>query len=209
MESEAEGLLLWLMDQGLEPQHVLLDIGCGKGKLRSVVGYLDEGNYYGFDRAQEVVYKMGEPEKFFGHHPDRSTWMCAFDQFEKLGLFAKRPTVWLSDRFNVAPLAGRKADFIFCKDVWTHFTPKMIKRCLDACSTAIADDGVMYASFTVSKSGKYHEGPDSYFGAEYKDNTAYTVEGITKVASEAGWDAELMETPCAPHNQTLRLTRRS
>ncbi len=51
-EWEAHGVLQrdFLIDHGLKPEHKMLDLGCGTGRLaRKLVPYLDVGNYVGAD----------------------------------------------------------------------------------------------------------------------------------------------------------------
>lgn len=46
----------FLISQGLKPEHALLDIGCGTGRLaRKVVPYLDPRRYVGLDISYEAI----------------------------------------------------------------------------------------------------------------------------------------------------------
>lgn len=46
----------FLLSQGLQPEHYLLDIGCGTGRLaRKVVPYLEPGRYFGVDIAPAAI----------------------------------------------------------------------------------------------------------------------------------------------------------
>lgn len=179
--------LAWLQEVGLEPHHVVLDVGCGKVCLLDVIEYLDEGNYYGVDQQQEVIYGVGNIPKFF-RSGNRSN--CAHERVKKHGLFAKRPTFWLSEDFDFAPLGGRKADRIVCKEVWTHFTPDKICKCVKACRGVLAADGALYAVFDVSKERCI--GPDDtlHVFPDYKRETSYPPKEVLGIVRSTGMECE-------------------
>lgn len=57
-EWETHGILQrdFLIAQGLMPEHRLLDLGCGTGRLaRTIVPYLNEGNYTGVDISANAL----------------------------------------------------------------------------------------------------------------------------------------------------------
>lgn len=72
---EAHGNLQrdFLIRRGLQPEHRLLDIGCGTGRLaRKVAPYLVRGNYYGLDissRALSAACKLALEEGWHNRFP--------------------------------------------------------------------------------------------------------------------------------------------
>lgn len=47
----------FLLENGLEPHHKLLDLACGCGRLAvHLKGFLDEGNYYGCDISKYMIH---------------------------------------------------------------------------------------------------------------------------------------------------------
>jgi SAM-dependent methyltransferase len=65
--------LVFLIEQGLKPQHRLLDFGCGMGRLaRKVVPYLEPRNYFGCDisgRALDYARNLAIQEGWDGRVP--------------------------------------------------------------------------------------------------------------------------------------------
>lgn len=72
----------FLLSQGLRPEHALLEIGCGTGRLaRKVVPYLDRSRYVGIDISEkarancyELAQREGWAEKnpnFYANAPER------------------------------------------------------------------------------------------------------------------------------------------
>lgn len=66
----------FLISQGLKPQHSLLDIGCGTGRLaRKVVPYLEPGGYFGVDIADSAVIAACERSVIEGWGERRPTFL--------------------------------------------------------------------------------------------------------------------------------------
>lgn len=55
---------LWirvLVDQGLPPEHYLLNVNCGSLRSVQYLGYLDEGHHYGVDPAIQHIDDRNHP----------------------------------------------------------------------------------------------------------------------------------------------------
>lgn len=201
--SEGEDHLPFLKTHtNLLPSDTFLDIGCGKMAVCSVVSYLDVGNYYGMDRQSEVVYGVGQLDRYY----TSSNQQCAMQKLKSAHLFDKRPTLWLSSTFDFSPLGSRKVNVIFIKDVWTHFTCDQIKACLAQCRPIMTPTSIILASFTLSKLKYDDSGEDS----EFKKRSKYSLKHITSIVESQGFRCTYMAngiTTCFIGKPTLRITR--
>lgn len=129
----------YLVAQGLQPQHQMLDVGCGslRGGLR-FIRYLDAGNYVGFDINQELL-DHGKME------------------LAQAGLTDKAPVLVQTDAFDVTSL-GRRFDFALAQSVFTHLPLNPIIRCLVMVDKVLAPTGRFYATFFENPDGKRNLG---------------------------------------------------
>jgi hypothetical protein len=84
--------LEFLMEQGLQPHHYLVDIGCGS--LRAgvhLIRYLDSGHYAGMDIDQRLI-KAGWRELEQANLADRQPTLIVDGQFD-LGRFRRSSTL--------------------------------------------------------------------------------------------------------------------
>src|SRR5664279_2409282 len=94
----------FIVAQGLQPQHVFLDIACGS--LRAgvwFIPYLDAGNYLGIEKEAELVERGVEHEL----RPEVAA--------------EKRPEFVISDRFEFARFSKRP-DYAIAQSLFTHLT---------------------------------------------------------------------------------------
>lgn len=99
-----------LVQLGLEPQHRLLDVGCGPMRLgQRAIPYLQPGHYYGVD-AYEPYLRLG-----------RKVLAAAG---------VERPfTLLHSETFEFSTL-GATFDFAMAQSVFTHLTESRIDLCM-------------------------------------------------------------------------------
>jgi SAM-dependent methyltransferase len=130
----------YLVAQGLQPHHNMLDVGCGsmRGGLH-FVRYLDAGHYVGFDVNAELL-DAGRKE------------------LADAGLTEKNATLVQTDTFDVTSL-GRTFDFALAQSVFTHLPLNPIIRCLTMMDTYLAPSGRFYATFFENPDGKRDLGP--------------------------------------------------
>lgn len=124
----------FLVGQGLEPHHRLLDVGCGslRGGVH-FVGYLDPGHYFGVDIDGDLL-AAGEQE------------------LEAAGLGGKAHTLRRTDTFEVD--FGRTFDFVLAQSVFTHLPLNSIQRCLLNVDRVLAPTGRFFATFFFNPHGK-------------------------------------------------------
>lgn len=118
----------FLREQGLQPDHRLLDIGCGT--LRGgqyFIDYLNPGHYTGMDISQEAI--------------DEGIAML-----DDAVLTTKDPTFVVNDDLRFQEFAAEPSfDYAIAQSVFTHIPRDYIEECLAHIDTAV--DGEFYATF--------------------------------------------------------------
>lgn len=119
--------IAFLEEHGLEPGHVLVDVGCGtlRGGI-PIIEYLDEGGYIGIDVRPEAI---AEARRELREH----------------GLEHKQPELIAAQSLADVEL-GRSADRIWAFSVLMHLDDERLDECLDFASRHLAADGVFYAN---------------------------------------------------------------
>jgi SAM-dependent methyltransferase len=129
----------YLQQQGLRPEHFLLDVGCGalRGGIH-FARYLEESHYCGIDINASLI-EAGRRE------------------LSDAGLDHKRPQLAVSRSFEFG-LFERLFDFALAQSVFTHLPFNHIIRCLIEMRSVLKHDGTFYAT--------YFEAPESGHLAE-------------------------------------------
>lgn len=121
----------FLRHAGLEPDHALLDVGCGslRGGVH-FVKYLAPDHYYGIDINQPLLDAGYEKE------------------IVPLGLAGRLPRENLArvDDFD-ATRFGRIFDFVLAVSVFTHINWCRVRQCLDRLVEATRPGSVFYATY--------------------------------------------------------------
>lgn len=121
----------WLLENGLNPEHVFLDVGCGslRGGVH-FIKYLNDGNYYGLDINQSLINagKVELREK----NIHKNIHLMANGNFE----------------FN---LFKQEFDFALAVSVFTHLPVNQISRCLINIDKVLNKGGKFYATFFETK----------------------------------------------------------
>lgn len=121
----------FMKEQGLKPQHELLDVGCGS--LRGgiyFINYLNEGKYSGIDLNPSLI-KAGQVE------------------LQKANLIHKKPSLIANDRFHLEHFR-KKFDYAIAQSVFTHLPINVIQRCLINIEKVLNPGGKFYATFFES-----------------------------------------------------------
>jgi Cyclopropane fatty acid synthase and related methyltransferases len=131
MRWDEMGLLQFkfLVENGLQPHHRLLDVGCGslRGGVH-FIRYLDDGNYYGVDKQQLLLDAAVEVEMPRYSLEGRIVHLLNQDDFD-------------FSRFNTT------FDYALAQSVFTHLTWNSILRCLVNVEKVLAKDGKFYSTF--------------------------------------------------------------
>lgn len=126
-EIYGEKQFTFLKEEGLLPEHYILDIGSGPLCLGTrLLPYLEIGHYYGIDidkRALDLGLK---------------------DVKEK-NLESRSPHVVLDGNFELEKL-GQTFNFIMANSVFTHLPDSEIKKCLNKIPQVLKTGGKFYAT---------------------------------------------------------------
>jgi SAM-dependent methyltransferase len=166
----------FLIDHGLQPQHTMLDIGCGslQGGLL-FIRYLEAGNYIGVDTDQSLLdagfaiqLKTAElQEKITREH-----LVCLLEfEFDRV---------------------GGQFDFALAGSLFTHLTFNRIRRCLERLAPVIKIGGHFFATFfelprTASPSLPYTHDPGDIVTHDTCDPYHYKLADFFYAATGLPW----------------------
>ena len=119
--------IAFLRAEGLEPRHVLVDVGCGtlRGGI-PIIEYLDAGSYVGIDVRAEAIEE-------------------ARRELHESGLEHKRPALIAASSLASVDL-GREVDYVWAFSVLMHLDDERLDECFDFARRHLAADGVFYAN---------------------------------------------------------------
>lgn len=130
----------YLVERGLEPEHHLLDVGCGP--LRAgvhFIRYLETGHYAGVDKRGNVLETARAVE------------------LPRYGIEDKEPQLLATDHFEFGKL-GKRFDYAIAQSVFTHLPLNSIIRCLVEMSRVLNPGGKFYATIYENPQGKKYLG---------------------------------------------------
>jgi hypothetical protein len=179
---EAVGTLQFrfMIEQGLEPHHVLIDVACGslRGGVR-FIPYLERGGYLGIEMQQRLI-DIGI-EKELGKK-----------------LYAlKRPEFVTSDRFEFSHFS-RQPDFAIAQSLFSHLTARDISLCLKNLRAVARPDTRFYASFFETSQPRLNP--------EISDPRAkflYTRQEMAQFGVACGWKSRYIGDWQHPREQRM------
>lgn len=178
----------FLCQQGLQPHHSLLDVGCGslRGGIH-FVPYLNTGNYYGLDINASLI-KAGTRE------------------LAAINALSKEPHLLVDNQFRFSRFVAQ-VDYALAISVFTHLYVNHIQRCLVEMKQVLKPDGIFYATFFIAPQPLHlddiqHEpgGIVSYFD---QDPFHYAFSEIQAIAVNVGFTAEHILDWKHPRNQQM------
>jgi cyclopropane fatty-acyl-phospholipid synthase-like methyltransferase len=178
----------FLVEQGLRPSHVLLDVGCGalRGGV-NFVRYLQPGHYYGLD-INPTLIKAGQRE------------------LAKAGLAHRNPQLIVDDKFQFSRF-GRQFDYGVSISLFTHLYLNHIGRCLAQMRTVMHPGSKFFVTFFEAPQPVYLKdithspgNAKTYFDS---DPFHYAFEEIDGVARHCGIAAHLIGEWGHPRDQRM------
>lgn len=120
----------FLKQVGLQPQHYLLDIGCGtlRGGI-PIIQYLEKGHYFCIESRREVL-EEGRKELQKSHLEDREPMLIAVENISMVNV-------------------REEFDFIWAFSVLIHMTDEILNDCLSFVETHLKRNGCFYANINI------------------------------------------------------------
>lgn len=112
-----------LRENGLQPSHRLLDLGCGplQGGI-AFIRYLEPGGYYGLDRYAAALDD-------------------GYRQIGEQGLAPKNPRLVHTDRFDPPALKGVQFDYVWASQILYYFNAAKLAEMFGAIAPMLAPGG--------------------------------------------------------------------
>jgi hypothetical protein len=167
--------LEFLRNEGLRPDHRLLDVGCGclRGGVR-LAAYLAPRHYYGIDRSGELLRVGWEVE------------LAATALQERV----PREHLLRNDRFE-AWRFGVAFDVAIAQSLFTHLPPAAIRRCLSELPACMAPGARFYATFFEAPTGWPAGTPipraDGFVSYGDRDPYHYTLATMRELGDGLPW----------------------
>ena len=120
----------FLVNHGMEPDQILLDVGCGtlRGGI-PIIDFLDKGNYYGIEVRPEVL-EEGEKELNYHKLDHKTPNLISFEKFESLQI-------------------DEKFDIIFAFSTLIHFEDHITKAFFEFLSRQLSEKGVFWGNVNI------------------------------------------------------------
>ena len=159
----------YLVAQGLQPGHTLLDIGCGalRGGLH-FVRFLDVGHYAGMD-------------------VNRSLIDAAHRELAEAGLEDRQASLLVDDSFDFSTF-NRTFDYMLAVSVFTHLPAELVLSCLVSARHYLKPGGRFYATVFTAGAGVVEttQEPGGITTCSDRDPFHFTRETLAGLAADAG-----------------------
>ncbi len=132
----------FLVEQGVRPEHRLLDVACGSLRAgRHLVDYLEPGQYYGIDHSADLV------EAGYRHELDEA-------QRQRL----PRENLAVNGSFRVAEL-GQAFDVALANSLFSHLNLSQVRLCMARVAASLVPGGRFFATFFEMDEGAAVDAP--------------------------------------------------
>jgi len=179
----------YLVEQGLQPSHYVLDVGCGP--LRAgvhFIRYLEPGHYAGIDKRGDNLEHARKVE------------------LPRQGLEHKNPLLLVNGAFEFEKL-GQTFDYAIAQSVFTHLPVNTITRCLVEMAKALRPGGRFFATIYENPQGKKFLGDikqSERVTSHYdRDSYHYDVEKFQAAAEGTGLKMTYLGDWGHPDNQKM------
>ncbi|MBK74248.1 MAG: methyltransferase type 12 [Henriciella sp.] len=180
-----------LLDAGLQPQHRLLDIGCGSLRLGvKAASYLDPENYWGTDLNENLLDAGYEREII------------------PLGLRDRLPRENLvaDEDFDFTGVPDT-IDFAIAQSVFTHLPLSFLRKCLKNLAGHLKGEATLFVTVFLAPEPQFDEPLQQSHGGvttfPNRDPYHYTLSQLTEVTEGLPWHAEFIGEWHHPRNQQL------
>jgi SAM-dependent methyltransferase len=156
----------FMCTQGLKPEHVFLDIGCGsfRGGIH-FIPYLNKGNYLAIEKEEELVQRGIRRE-------------LGKELFEQ-----KNPEIVITDAFEFSKLS-KVPDYSLSLSLFTHLSSVDISLCMKNLRGFVNPGHLYYATFFEGELNSEKQRSHSL------DHFEYTREAMEKFGSDNGWQPD-------------------
>ena len=174
----------FLKQQGLRPEHVLLDIACGSLRLGvKAIPYMQPGHYLGIEKEQQLLdagvgQELGEALLKSKSPRLLCSADFAFEQFET------------------------PVDMAIAQSLFTHLPPPLIGLCLEKLRPWLKPDGSFFATFFEVEQER--DNPSDPHDHGY---FAYTREQMERFGSDQGYRVDYIGNWGHPRDQVMVVYR--
>lgn len=180
--------LEFMLSQGLQPAHTLVDIGCGalRGGVH-LIRYLEPGRYFGLDINSSLI-RAGRNE------------------LEDAGLIGKVPSLLVNSQFELFRF-GRTFDYGISVSLFTHLYLNHIGRCLAEMRTVMEPSSRFYCTFFEAPSAVHlspiRHTPGGVTTSYDSDPFHYAFEEIREMGARCGLAVTLIGEWNHPRGQRM------
>lgn len=182
----------FMLAQGLQPSHRMLDLGCGslRGGVH-FVRYMEAGHYFGLDSNASLLDAGREVE------------------LRQAGLEQRLPAgnLFCNADFHL-PVEDGFFDFAIAQSVFSHLTFNSIRRCLETVAPKFRSGGTLYATFFELPAGapsisEHRQGDGGIVTHGHRDPYHYRVADMAHAAAGAPWRASYIGDWGHPRGQKM------